>query len=80
MKLVVIFALFALAIGNSQEKMILNGNSQEKIVESEPYIIEEYGKFTELKHGVSGKVLGVGKKGDMRVLTIDDFNYSGKGM
>ena len=70
MKLVVIFALIALAHA-----------------ESEPNIIVEYGKFSEVKHEmcpnqcVSGKVSGEGtNRKEIWGLIIKDFNYSGEGM
>ena len=120
MKLVVIFALFALAIGkkkeNSGKSMQKEGKEEGqgkiKIMESKPAMplrlktpeedngyeakpeenIEEephgkvegkapkkektYGKFSELKYGVSGVVTS---KGNHQILDIKSFNYDGKG-
>ena len=117
MKLVVIFALFALAIGkkkeNSGKSMQKEGKDEGqgkiKIMESKPAMplrlktpeedngyeskpeenIEEvevegkapkkektYGKFSELKYGVSGVVTS---KGNHQILDIKSFNYDGKG-
>ena len=118
MKLVVIFTLFALAIGkkkeNSGKSMQKEGKDEGqgkiKIMEAkgEPMSlklktpeedngyeakpeenIEEvevegkapkkektYGKFSELKYGVSGVVTS---KGNHQILDIKSFNYDGKG-
>ena len=122
MKLVVIFALFALAIGkkkeNSGKSMQKEGKDEgqgkikimeakgepmslklktpekdngyeskpEENIEEEPYgdgKVEEapkkektYGKFSELKYGVSGVVTS---KGNHQILDIKSFNYDGKG-
>ena len=122
MKLVVIFALFALAIGkkkeNSGKSMQKEGKEEgqgkikimeakgepmslklktpeedngyeskpEENIEEEPHgdgKVEEalkkektYGKFSELKYGVSGVVTS---KGNHQILDIKSFNYDGKG-
>ena len=116
MKLVVIFALFAFAIGKKKENSGKNGYEEKpgEDIEEEPYgegkgkpkivkkegksndlpkitnllkreVIKpemDIGKFTELKHGVSGKVSSygvVGEEEERRTLRITNFNYSGKG-
>ena len=121
MKLVVIFALFALAIGKKKEnsgksmqkegkikikeskgmplpyieenieeephgegKVEVKAPKKEKILKVTPdvgkYFLAEFGKFSELKHGVSGKVSSSAKDGkEVKVLDIKDFNYSGEG-
>ena len=119
MKLVVIFALVALAIGKKKEHSGKNGyeekpgedieeepygEGKQKIVKKEgkkeektlpPIIVDDpvyvvkpemdLGKFSELKHGVSGKVstsavqYEQGKEEKKRTLEITDFNYSGRG-
>ena len=123
MKLVVIFALFALAIGKKKENSGKSMQKEGKIkikeskgmplpyieenIEEEPHgegkvkakapekektlnftpdvgshtlLVKEYGKFSELKHGVSGKVSSSSKDGkEVKVLDITDFNYSGEG-
>ena len=119
MKLVVIFALFAFAIGKKKENSGKNGYEEKPgdDIEEEPYgegkgkpkivkkegksndlpkitnllkreVIKpemDIGKFTELKHGVSGKVstsavsYEEGKEEKKRTLEITDFNYNGKG-
>ena len=40
--------------------------------------LKPYGKFSELKYGVSGLVSTTDK--ELKVLKIDSFNYDGKGM
>ena len=62
----------------------VNSEKYQENIEEEPYgegkvevkAPKVYGKFTELKHGVSGKVSGSEER---RTLEITDFNYSGKG-
>ena len=123
MKLVVIFALFALAIGkkkeNSGKSMQKEGKEEgqgkikimeakgepmslklktpeedngyeakpEENIEEEPHgegkvegkapkNEKTYGKFSELKYGVSGVVTS---KGNHQILDIKSFNYDGKG-
>ena len=123
MKLVVIFALFALAIGkkkeNSGKSMQKEGKEEgqgkikimedkgetmslrlktpeedngyeakpEENIEEEPHgegkvegkapkKEKTYGKFSELKYGVSGVVTS---KGNHQILDIKSFNYDGKG-
>ena len=138
MKLVVIFALFALAIGkkkeNSGKSMQKEGKDEgqgkikimeakgepmslklktpeedngyeakpEENIEEEPHgegkvegkapkkektlkitpedghgeLLLQYGKFSELKYGVSGEVTSLGNR---QILDIKSFNYDGKG-
>ena len=72
MKLVVIFALFALAYAYDDPIYVVKPEM-------------DLGKFSELKHGVSGKVstsavqYEQGKEEKKRTLEITDFNYSGEG-
>ena len=64
----------------------VNSEKYQENIEEEPYGEDKvkapkvYGKFTELKHGVSGKVSSSSKDGkEVKVLDIKDFNYSGEG-
>ena len=68
----------------------INSEEYQENIEEEPYgegkakvtAPKVYGQFTELKHGVSGKVSSygvVGQEEERRTLRITNFNYSGKG-
>ena len=68
----------------------INSEEYQENIEEEPYgegkakvtAPKVYGQFSELKHGVSGKVSSygvVGQEEERRTLRITNFNYSGKG-
>ena len=68
----------------------INSEEYQENIEEEPYgegkvevkAPKVYGQFTELKHGVSGKVSSygvVGQEEERRTLRITNFNYSGEG-
>ena len=55
--------------------------TEESTTVDEPNIVVkpkmDFGKFSELKYGVSGEVFS---KGNHQILDIKSFNYDGKGM
>ena len=55
--------------------------TEESTTVDEPNIVAkpkmDFGKFSELKYGVSGEVFS---KGNHQILDIKSFNYDGKGM
>ena len=68
----------------------INSEEYQENNEEEPYgegkakvtAPKVYGQFSELKHGVSGKVSSygvVGQEEERRTLRITNFNYSGEG-